>query len=98
MNARRRLDNGAAVTDDERCIGCRACAYICLIGAPVVNPDSGKTMTCDLGAEEDTQPWCVRACRDCGALTTVDPGKTAARKSRERATQARGAYKPKKDV
>jgi Fe-S-cluster-containing dehydrogenase component len=39
------------VTDEDRCIGCRACAYICPFGAPVVNPDSGKTMTCDLCAK-----------------------------------------------
>jgi Fe-S-cluster-containing hydrogenase component 2 len=96
MNARRRLDNQAVVTDDERCIGCRACAYICPFGAPVVNPDSGKTMTCDLCAEEDAQPWCVKACRDYGALTSVGSGETVARKSRERAAQTRNAYKPKK--
>ena len=98
MNARRRLDNRAVITDEERCIGCRACAYICPIGAPAVNPDSGKTMTCDLCADEDNQPWCVKACRDCGALTAVDPGKAAARKSRERAAQAKSAYKSKKPV
>jgi Fe-S-cluster-containing hydrogenase component 2 len=44
MNARRRLDNQAVVTDGERCIGCRACAYICPFGAPQVHPDSGKAM------------------------------------------------------
>lgn len=98
MNARRRLDNHAVVTDEERCIGCRACAYICPFGAPVVNPDSGKTMTCDLCAEEGTQPWCVKACRDYGALKTVDSEKTTARKSRDRAEQIKSAYTPKKKV
>ena len=96
MNARRRLDNQAVVTDEDRCIGCRACAYICPFGAPVVNPGSGKTMTCDLCAEEGVQPWCVKACRDHGALTSVGSGETVARKSRQRAAQVRNAYKPKK--
>lgn len=73
------------LVDKEKCTGCRACAYICPIGVPVVNPDSGKTMMCDLCAEEDSQPRCVQTCRDCGALTIVDLGNAAARKSRDRA-------------
>jgi Fe-S-cluster-containing hydrogenase component 2 len=96
MNARRRLDNQAVVTEEERCIGCRACVYICPFGAAVINPDSGKTMTCDLCAGADAQPWCVKACRDHGALTTVASASTAGRISRERAAQAKGAYQRKK--
>ena len=46
---------------------------------------------------EGGQPWCVKACRDHGALTSVGSGETVARKSRERAVQARNAYKPKTD-
>jgi NADH oxidase (H2O2-forming) len=38
---------------------------------------------------EGGQPWCVKACRDHGALTSVGSGETVARKSRERAVQAR---------
>jgi Fe-S-cluster-containing hydrogenase component 2 len=96
MNARDRTAEGAVVTDADRCIGCRACLYICPFATPAVDPDTGKTMTCDLCADDGTGPWCVKACRDYGALKTVDPGKTATWKSRERAAQAKGAYKPKK--
>jgi Fe-S-cluster-containing hydrogenase component 2 len=96
MNARVRIANAAVVTDEDRCIGCRACVYICPFGAPVVNPDSGKTLTCDLCADEDGTPWCVRACRDCGALKVVDSGQAGSRKSRQRAGQTRTAYVPRK--
>jgi carbon-monoxide dehydrogenase iron sulfur subunit len=51
MNARGRTAEGAVVTDPDRCIGCRACLYICPFATPVVNPDTGKTMTCDLCAD-----------------------------------------------
>ncbi len=96
MNARRRIGNQAVITDEDRCIGCRACVYVCPFGAPVVNPDDGKTLTCDRCSDEDGPPWCVRACRDCGALKTVTAEEAVARKSRQRAEQARAAYPPKK--
>jgi Fe-S-cluster-containing dehydrogenase component len=64
MTARFRDDRGAVLTDDERCIGCRACLYICPFGTPVVDPDSGKTSTCDRCADDPTGPWCVAACRE----------------------------------
>ncbi len=96
MNARIRTAGHAVVTDEDRCIGCRACAYICPFGAPRVNPDDGKTLTCDLCAEEQGPPWCVTACRDHGALRTVDPRQASAQKSRQRAEQVRAAYPPKK--
>lgn len=96
MNARRRIDNQAVITDEDRCIGCRACVYICPFGAPVVNPDDGKTLTCDLCADENGPPGCVSACRDSGALTIVAAGEVVARKSRQQAARARTAYPRKK--
>jgi carbon-monoxide dehydrogenase iron sulfur subunit len=96
MNARCRTDNQAVVTDEGRCIGCRACVYICPFGAPVVNPDDGKTLTCDLCTDVNGPPWCVQACRDYGALKIVTAGEAVARKSRQPAEQARAAYQPKK--
>lgn len=90
MNARLRETNGAVVTDQERCIGCRACIYICPIGSPSVNPNTHKTMTCDM-CKGETSPWCVTACRFEGALKMVDAEtsyKEKARKQAERITPA----------
>jgi anaerobic carbon-monoxide dehydrogenase iron sulfur subunit len=72
VNARIRLTNQTVTTDDERCIGCRACLYICHQASPVINPDTGKTMTCDLCADEASGPWCVSACRSENALMWLD--------------------------
>ncbi len=96
MNARQRTAKGAVVTDEERCIGCRACLYICPFAAPAVNPDTGRTMTCDLCAEDGAGPWCVKACRDCGALKVIASREAISRKSRTRGEQTRAGYKPVK--
>ena len=93
MNARGRTAEGAVVTDADRCIGCRACLYICPFATPVVNPDTGKTMTCDLCADDGGGPWCVKACRDCGALKVFEAREGVARKCREGAEIAKRAFK-----
>jgi len=93
MNARGRTAEGAVVTDPDRCIGCRACIYICPFAAPVVSPHMGKTMTCDLCADDGTGPWCVKACRDCGALKVSEARQVVARKCREGAAIAKNAFK-----
>jgi carbon-monoxide dehydrogenase iron sulfur subunit len=93
MNARGRTAEGAVVTDPDRCIGCRACLYICPFAAPVVSPGTGKTMTCDLCADDGTGPWCVKACRDCGALKVFEARQVVARKCRESAAIAKNALK-----
>ena len=72
VNARIREANQTVVTDEDRCIGCRACLYICHLGSPVINPSTGQTMTCNLCLQELSGPWCVSACRDEGALQWVD--------------------------
>jgi Fe-S-cluster-containing dehydrogenase component len=94
MNARRRRDDGAVDTEEERCIGCRACLYICPMRGPVVDPDTGKTMSCDRCADAGGEPWCVKACRDQGALQVVAAGRSAVQKTRERADQLKTAYTP----
>ena len=72
VNARIRQTNQSVITDEENCIGCRACLYICHLASPAVNPDTGQTMTCDLCADETSGPWCVAACRLEKALTWID--------------------------
>jgi Fe-S-cluster-containing dehydrogenase component len=93
MNARGRTAEGAVVTDPDRCIGCRACLYICPFATPVVDPDTGKTMTCDLCADDGGGPWCVNACRDCGALKVSEAREVVARKCRGSAQIAKQAFK-----
>ncbi len=78
VNARFRLDNHAVDTDDDRCLGCLACRYVCPFMAPVISPVTKKTITCDLCFDDPSGPWCVQACRQRGALQFV-PVKTAAR-------------------
>lgn len=94
MNARVRDKNESVVTDEERCIGCRACVYICPFGTPVINPDTNKTLTCDRCGDDESGPWCVVACRDEKALQTVNSNDTIARNSREKAKQMKAAFKP----
>ncbi len=78
VNARLRLENQAVDTDDDRCIGCRACGYVCPFMAPVISPATNKSITCDLCFDDPAGPWCVAACREAGALQFV-PMRTAAR-------------------
>lgn len=94
MNARIRIENGAVVTDEEKCIGCRACMYACPFGAPVVNPETGKIMTCNLCADDELGPWCVRACTMQQALMLVDEKDAARAKGREWATLVKEQYAP----
>ncbi len=94
MNARLRAENGAVITDPDACIGCRACLYICPYGAPAVAPEDGKTMTCDRCADLPGAPWCVAACRDCGALEAVRPGEVHRRACRDSAAALRSVLRP----
>jgi len=94
MGARYRDANGAVVTNEDACIGCRACIYACPFGAPVINPDTGKTMTCNKCVGEET-PWCVRACTMQGALQYVPKHMVSKVTSRKFAWELKEEYKPK---
>jgi Fe-S-cluster-containing hydrogenase component 2 len=69
QDARLRLDSDAVVTVESKCIGCNTCIFACPFGAPVVNPDTGKPMTCDRCEDDELGPWCVKACTMQQALT-----------------------------
>jgi len=87
--------SGAVVIDQDTCIGCRACMYVCPQSAPVVNPENGKLMTCDL-CEGEKEPWCVKACTMQGALRLVPKYQTIARKGKEDfAWKIKEEFKPK---
>lgn len=81
-NARLRLASGAIVTDESKCIGCRACTYACPFGAVVVNPENHKSMSCDLCMDDEMGPWCVKACTLQKALQFVDINDAARAKGR----------------
>ena len=92
MGARIRLESGAVVTNEEACIGCRACTYSCFMGAPVVNPENGKTMTCDhCGGNEE--PWCVRACTMNEALKFMPKYQSSNNMARKFAAILKEEYK-----
>lgn len=92
MNARIRQANGSVVTDEDACVGCRACVYICPAGSPTINPYNGCSMTCDMCREEPAGPVCVRACRPEGALTIVAAGSLQGPAARESAGRIRSIY------
>ena len=70
--ARKRVpQTQAVVTDLKWCVGCKSCIYACPYAAPVIHPETGKTMTCDLC---DGKPLCTEACT-VGALSYTSDGK-----------------------
>jgi anaerobic carbon-monoxide dehydrogenase iron sulfur subunit len=87
VNARIREPNGTVTTDDERCIACWACLYICHLASPVINPETGQTMTCDMCADEAFGPWCVSACRTERALRLSDSQVLTHQRARKQATR-----------
>jgi len=50
---------GAMLINEEECIGCRMCILVCPFGGPSINPDTRKTIKCDLCQGE---PKCVEFC------------------------------------
>lgn len=93
-NARVKLSNGAVVTDEERCIGCRACVAGCPFGAININPANNKPISCDLCVSLVEGPACVRACTMQKALQFVDMDACGKMKSREWARVIQKDYAP----
>ncbi len=74
----RNQETGAMIIDAESCIGCRMCVHACPFGAPVVRPDNGKVMKCDLC---DGDPKCAQFCVT-GALQYLPASKAVLVKKR----------------
>jgi Fe-S-cluster-containing dehydrogenase component len=55
----RSSETNAVVTDEKRCVGCKSCLYACPYNAPVLHPNTKRTMTCDLC---NGQPLCTQVC------------------------------------
>ncbi len=71
-----RDENGAAVINYERCIGCKMCMNACPLGNITYNPVLRKVFKCDL-CEGD--PKCARYCPG-EAIVYVDPDAMTDRK------------------
>lgn len=57
--------DGIVYVDQEKCIGCMACAGACPWDIPQFNPDTGKAVKCDYCIERidrGLQPACVTKC------------------------------------
>jgi len=62
---------GAMLINEEACIGCRMCIIACPFGGPSINPDTRKTIKCDLCQGE---PKCAEFCVT-KALQYISPSK-----------------------
>jgi Fe-S-cluster-containing dehydrogenase component len=67
----KREDNGVVLVDEDRCIGCRYCAWACPYGARELDEHQGVMKKCTLCGdrlttqslpERERQPACVLAC------------------------------------
>lgn len=94
MGARKRIESGAVITDEDACIGCQACIYACPLGAPVMNPDTGKTMSCDQCLDDEDGPACARACTMQGALKYVPKYQASKDKASKFAWSMKDEFKP----
>ena len=58
-------EDGIVQIDQELCIGCKYCSWVCPYGAPQFNPQKGVMGKCDLCADyidQGKNPSCVDAC------------------------------------
>lgn len=64
-NAISRLESGAVVIDEEKCVGCGYCTTNCPFNVPRVDPDRNKSTKCDLcydRIENGMPPACSKTC------------------------------------
>lgn len=72
---------GAKVVNEDLCIGCRACFFVCPFGIPVIHRDKGFMIKCDLCGGT---PQCVEECPQ-KALSIVEADDAATKKRHEAA-------------
>ncbi len=60
-----KLDNGAVVINQDKCVGCGYCAHNCPFDVPKVNAETNKSTKCDLCFDriaEGMEPACSKTC------------------------------------
>lgn len=58
-------EDGIVIIDQQKCIGCKYCAWVCPYGAPQYDTNKGVMGKCDLCVDyidEGKNPSCVDAC------------------------------------
>ena len=59
------IKDDLVLIDDEKCIGCRLCEFVCPWGVPIYNETTGKIVKCDMCYSRQHMgkvPACVDAC------------------------------------
>jgi Fe-S-cluster-containing hydrogenase component 2 len=59
---RRDERTGAVLVDEELCIGCMQCREACPWEIPVLHPEKGGSIKCDLCGDREGGPACVAWC------------------------------------
>jgi len=72
-------ETGAVTVNEDKCIGCRRCAYVCPFGAILVDPSKQVAVKCTLCNGE---PKCVEFCSK-GALHYVRSDEIGIKQKRE---------------
>lgn len=60
-----RREDGTVYVDQDKCVGCEYCSWVCPYGAPQINKETGRMSKCDLCydyRQEGRIPACVEAC------------------------------------
>ncbi len=61
----KRASDGIVLIDQDRCIGCRNCQFVCPYGAPRIDTDSGKVSKCTMCVhriDAGLVPACATTC------------------------------------
>ena len=70
----KRESDGIVLVDQDACIGCRYCVFVCPYGAPQIDTDTGKVSKCTMCVhrlDAGLSPACAASCL-AGAIQYVE--------------------------